>query len=41
MAVKLLLNVDDAARERFMREVKILAGMRHPNLILFMGKSTG
>ena len=37
VAVKLLLGVDDATRARFAGEVAVLASLRHPNLILFMG----
>lgn len=37
MAVKLLVNVDATVVEQFMREVQLLAGLRHPNLLLFMG----
>lgn len=37
MAIKLLLNIDASALERFYQEVQILAALRHPNLLLFMG----
>jgi hypothetical protein len=37
VAVKLLLHVDGGAASRFCREVQLLASLRHPNLILFMG----
>ena len=40
VAVKLLLAVDGLARQRFSREVALLAGVRHPNLLLFMGYCT-
>jgi len=37
VAIKLLLNLDAGAFERFYAEVSILAALRHPNLLLFMG----
>lgn len=37
VAIKLLLNVDAGVLERFFQEVSILAALRHPNLLLFMG----
>lgn len=37
VAIKRLLNNDVATTERFIREIKLLARLRHPNLILFMG----
>lgn len=37
IAVKLLLDVDVGIKERFLREVAVLASLRHPNLLLFMG----
>lgn len=39
VAVKLLLNVDAAGRRRFLSEVQLLASLRHPNILLFMGYS--
>ena len=39
MAVKLLLHVDDPGARRFLSEVALLAGLRHPNVLLFMGFS--
>lgn len=40
VAVKLLLNVDESAKERFLEEVSLMASLRHPNLLLFMGYVT-
>lgn len=40
MAVKRLLTLDTSTTERFISEVRILARLRHPNLILFMGYCT-
>ena len=37
VAIKLLLNVDEASLERFRQEVALMAALRHPNLLLFMG----
>lgn len=39
VAVKVLENVDEAGKQRFMREVAVLASLRHPNVVLFMGFS--
>jgi hypothetical protein len=41
VAVKVLLNVDASGRERFLREVALMASLRHPNLLLFMGYASG
>jgi serine/threonine protein kinase len=40
VAVKLLLNVDESAKDRFLKEVSLMASLRHPNLLLFMGYVT-
>lgn len=40
VAVKRLLTLDTSTTERFISEVRILARLRHPNLILFMGYCT-
>jgi serine/threonine protein kinase len=40
VAIKRLLSSDASTVERFIAEVKILARLRHPNLILFMGFCT-
>ena len=40
VAVKRLLMLDGSTMERFISEVRILARLRHPNLILFMGYCT-
>lgn len=37
VAVKRLLTTDASTIERFVREIRLLARLRHPNLILFMG----
>lgn len=37
MGVKLLLHVGPQGRQRFLSEVQLLAGLRHPNILLFMG----
>lgn len=37
VAIKRLLTDDASTIERFVREVRLLARLRHPNLILFMG----
>lgn len=37
VAVKRLMTTDAATIERFVREIRLLARLRHPNLILFMG----
>lgn len=37
VAVKVLQNVDESGKEKFMREVAVLASLRHPNVVLFMG----
>jgi serine/threonine protein kinase len=39
VAVKRLLTDDASTIERFVSEVRLLARLRHPNLILFMGES--
>lgn len=40
MAVKLLLAVDGRGYRRFRAEVELVAALRHPNIVLFMGCST-
>jgi hypothetical protein len=40
VAIKRLLTDDPATIERFVSEVRLLARLRHPNLILFMGYCT-
>ncbi|KAF6257891.1 kinase-like domain-containing protein, partial [Scenedesmus sp. NREL 46B-D3] len=40
VAIKRLLTNDAATIERFVSEVRMLARLRHPNLILFMGYCT-
>jgi hypothetical protein len=37
VAIKRLLTDDSTTIERFVSEVRLLARLRHPNLILFMG----
>jgi hypothetical protein len=37
VAIKRLLHMDAAAVQRFANEIRLLARLRHPNLILFMG----
>lgn len=39
VAIKLLLMFDDITTDRVLKEVAALAQLRHPNLILFMGKN--
>lgn len=40
VAIKRLLHVDSTTVQRFAKEIRLLARLRHPNLILFMGFCT-
>jgi serine/threonine protein kinase len=37
VAIKVLLPVDPRGQQRFAAEVRVLASLRHPNVVLFMG----